>query len=87
MIVRAYLNSLLSLVKSGLIYCAAARHVDGAKKWDGKQAVDTPSSNNTSLCLSPATSLVGRRFSSSMTPEVECGAPPPNPGQSASDNS
>ena len=50
MIVRAYLNSLLSLVKSGLIYCAAARHVDGAKKWDGKQAVDTPSSTNTSLC-------------------------------------
>ena len=49
MIVRAYLNSLLSLVKSGLIYCAAARHVDGAKKWDGKQAVDTPSSTNTSL--------------------------------------
>ena len=49
MIIRAYLNSLLSLVKSGLIYCAAARHVDGAKKWDGKQAVDTPSSTNTSL--------------------------------------
>ena len=51
MIVRAYLNSLLSLVKSGLIYCAAARHVDGAKKWDGKQAVDTPSSTNTSLAV------------------------------------
>ena len=53
MIVRAYLNSLLSLVKSGLIYCAAARHVDGAKKWDGKQAVDTPSSTNTSLGKGP----------------------------------
>ena len=52
MIIRAYLNSLLSLVKSGLIYCAAARHVDGAKKWDGKQAVDTPSSTNTSLAAS-----------------------------------
>ena len=54
MIIRAYLNSLLSLVKSGLIYCAAARHVDGAKKWDGKQAVDTPSSTNTSLTVSGA---------------------------------
>ena len=58
MIVRAYLNSLLSLVKSGLIYCAAARHVDGAKKWDGKQAVDTPSSTNTSLTSIP----LKRRF-------------------------
>ena len=56
MIVRAYLNSLLSLVKSGLIYCAAARHVDGAKKWDGKQAVDTPSSTNTSLPIKRSTS-------------------------------
>ena len=60
MIVRAYLNSLLSLVKSGLIYCAAARHVDGAKKWDGKQAVDTPSSTNTSLRKQQLTCLASQ---------------------------
>ena len=63
MIVRAYLNSLLSLVKSGLIYCAAARHVDGAKKWDGKQAVDTPSSTNTSLTTSAAREQLRKRGS------------------------
>ena len=70
MIVRAYLNSLLSLVKSGLIYCAAARHVDGAKKWDGKQAVDTPSSTNTSLQCCTAARRVGRCVGGVLRPRV-----------------
>ena len=43
MIIREYLKSLLSLVKSGLIYGAEAVQVVGAKKWDLKQAVDAHS--------------------------------------------
>ena len=42
-IIRAYLNSLLSLVKNGLIYCAAAVQVAGAKKWDVKARSDDKS--------------------------------------------
>ena len=49
MIIRAYLNSLLSLVKSGLIYCAAAVQVAGAKKWDVSRPLMLPLGNNTSL--------------------------------------
>ena len=49
MIIRAYLNSLLSLVKSGLIYCAAAVQVAGAKKWDVSRPSMLPLGNNTLL--------------------------------------
>ena len=49
MIVRAYLNSLLSLVKSGLIYCAAAVQVAGAKKWDRNRPSIGTLGNNSSL--------------------------------------
>ena len=51
MIIRVYLNSLLSLVKNGLIYAAEAVQVGGAKNWDLKQASILPLGNNSSLIL------------------------------------
>ena len=57
MIIRAYLNSLLSLVKSGLIYCAAAVQVAGAKKWDVSRPSIGTLGNYSSLILSQQLAL------------------------------
>ena len=61
MIIRSHLNSLLSLVKSGLIYCAAAAAVQvaGAKKWDVSRPLMLPLGNNTSLGVDVSGSIRG----------------------------
>ena len=58
-IIREYLNYLLSLVKSGLIYCAAAVQVAGAKKWD----VSRPSIGTLGNYSSLVRQVHPRRFS------------------------